>query len=479
VFLAFSFEPHVYHISISERTAPLGNFQDSGGNLTPAFNMPSPTVKKYAMVGMGVRSSFYYTSIIRDFKDTTKLVAICDTNQTRMNVANDCIAELGEKRLPTYMAKDFDKMIAEQKPDVVIVTTIDRFHHVYCIRAMELGCDAITEKPMTIDEQKLQLMIDAEKRTGKQIRVLFNYRYAPHHTKVRELIESGVIGEISTVHMDWILDCAHGSDFMRRWHRDKENSGGIQMHKSIHHFDLVHFWLATEPETVYCVGGLRFYGKENAQRRGVSNLGERYLNNEEAKNDPFAFDINEGDKLKKLYLDAEHEDGYIRDRNCFAEGITIEDNLSMVIQYKNRTVMTYNTYAYAPWEGYRCVFNGSKGRIEINVVEGGYSAIGKKPTKGHSPTSDKTYIQGGVEETKIVVYPLFDKPYVVDVEKQEGGHGGGDPVLLDDVLAGTKKDKFRRAAYIRDGGNAVLVGVGANKSMESGLPIKVQELVNW
>ena len=440
--------------------------------------MASP-VKRYVIVGMGVRSSFYYQAIIQDHSDVSTLVGICDTNQTRMNAANEHIVKLGGERQPTYKAEDFDRMVAEQKPDVVIVTTIDRFHHVYCIRAMELGCDAITEKPMTIDEEKLQLMIDAEKRTGKQVRVLFNYRYAPHHTKVRELIASGVIGDISTVHMDWILDCPHGSDFMRRWHRDKANSGGIQMHKSIHHFDLVHFWLNTEPDTVFCMGDLRFYGKENAQSRGMSHIPDRYLNDEASKKDPFALSIEDNDQLKRLYLDAEHEDGYIRDRNCFADGITIEDNLSMVIRYTNRAVMTYNTYAYAPWEGYRCVFNGTKGRLEIEVVEGGYSAYGEPGKDNSVPPEEKPYIQPNVEKTKIVVYPLFAEPYVVSVEKGVGGHGGGDPVLLRDVLVGKEEDNFRRAAFIRDGGNAVLVGVGANHSMKTGLPIKVQELVKW
>lgn len=437
-------------------------------------------VKRYAIVGLGIRSAFYYQGIIQDFKDNAELVGLCDTNQTRMNAANDRIEEIGGSRKPTYKAEQFDQMVAETKPDVVIVTTIDLYHHVYCIRAMELGCDAITEKPMTIDEDKLQAMIDAEKRTGKQVRVLFNYRYSPHHTKVRELIASGVIGEVATVHMDWILDCAHGSDFMRRWHRTKDTSGGIQMHKSIHHFDLVHFWLNTEPVLVFCLGDLRFYGKENAQKRGVENVSERYSDNPEAsKKDPFAFQLKENDQLRKLYLEAEHEDGYIRDRNCFADGITIEDNLSMVVKYANRAVMTYNTYAYAPWEGYRCVFNGDKGRLEINVVEMHYHPGGEPISEEGVSEREKPYIQGGVEQTKIVVYPLWGEPYVVPVNKQEGGHGGGDPVMLKDVLIGKEEDKYRRAASIRDGGNAVLVGVGANKSMASGLPIMVQDLVKW
>lgn len=141
--------------------------------------MGSIQQKRYAIVGCGVRSSFYYTSILRDHSDTSTLVGLCDTNQTRMNAANDRISELGGNRLPTYKETDFDRMVSEQSPDVIIVTTIDKFHHVYCTRALDLGCDAITEKPLTIDEEKLQMMIDAEKRTGRQIRVLFNYRYAP------------------------------------------------------------------------------------------------------------------------------------------------------------------------------------------------------------------------------------------------------------------------------------------------------------
>ena len=452
-------------------------------------SLPKP--KRYAIVGVGVRSSHYYDSILRDFSHVATLVALCDTNQTRMNYANSRIAAVTGSPLPTFKDTQFDEMITTTKPDTIIVLTIDKFHHTYCIRAMELGCDAITEKPMTISAENLQAMIDAEERTGKQVRVLFNYRYAPHHTKIRELIASGTIGEVHTVHMDWILDCAHGSDFMRRWHREKANSGGIQMHKSIHHFDLVHFWLATEPISVYAVGSLKFYDRENAIRRGDAHLAatERYHGDADSKDDPFRIDI-QSESLKKLYLEAEHEDGYVRDRNCFAEGITIEDNLSMVIKYANGAVMSYNTYAYAPWEGYRCVFNGSQGRIEVNLVEGGYRAEGDPGVDNTKIVKEKKdgVVRPGVEEIKIVVYPLWGEAWEAESEKGEGGHGGGDPVLMRDVLLGKEGeegsqeregDRWGRAAYIKDGGNAVLVGVGANMSMESGQAVKVQELVNW
>ena len=83
-------------------------------------------------------------------------------------------------------------MIAETKPDVVIVTTVDGFHHDYIVRAMELGCDVITEKPMTIDDEKCRQILDATKRTGRKCRVTFNYRYSPPRTQVKDLLMSGV-----------------------------------------------------------------------------------------------------------------------------------------------------------------------------------------------------------------------------------------------------------------------------------------------
>jgi predicted dehydrogenase len=127
-------------------------------------------VKRYAMIGLGGRSSFYYTALARDFKATSLIVGLCNTNQTRMNVANDQLVSLdySSATIPTYKAHDFDKMIAETKSDEVIITTMDRTHDIYILRALEPGCNVITEKPMTIDEIRCKAIIDAVERTGTE-----------------------------------------------------------------------------------------------------------------------------------------------------------------------------------------------------------------------------------------------------------------------------------------------------------------------
>lgn len=158
------------------------------------------TRKRYAVVGTGGRSSFFYSAIAQEYSQTSCIVAFCDTNQTRMNYANSKLISFGHGEVPTYLAADFDKMIHESKPDEVIITTMDRTHNIYIVRAMELGCNVITEKPMTIDAPRCTEIFDAVKRTGQNVRVTFNYRYAPHNTKIYEVIKSGVIGKVTSVH---------------------------------------------------------------------------------------------------------------------------------------------------------------------------------------------------------------------------------------------------------------------------------------
>ncbi|WP_062050929.1 Gfo/Idh/MocA family protein [Bacillus sp. JCM 19034] len=423
--------------------------------------------KKYVLIGTGGRAEFFYGSLARDFKETGELVAFCDINQTRMNYANKLLVEkYDHPEVRTYLNSDFEKMIKEEKPDFVIVTTVDRTHHTYIIQALELGCNVITEKPMTVDAEKCQEIIDAVNRTGKEVRVTFNYRYAPHNTKIRELIRDGVIGEVYSVNFEWALDTQHGADYFRRWHRDKRNSGGLLVHKSTHHFDLVNFWLGTEPDTVYANGGLRFYGKENAEARGVNHFYQRAYGSEYAKNDPFAIHLDENEHLKAMYLDAEKEDGYQRDQSVFGDGINIEDTLGVLVRYKNKAILTYSLNAYLPWEGFIISFNGSKGRIEVKVREQSYVNSGGEKSD-----------EGAVEEKSITVLPMFGQPYEVEVVEGEGGHGGGDPLLLQDIFGEPSEDEFNRAASHIDGAKSILTGIAGNISLQTGQAVKVDELI--
>ena len=232
------------------------------------------------------------------YADYAELVGLCDLSQVRMDYYNRQLAERGFEPAPTYAAADFDRMIRETQPDVVIVTTMDSTHHEYIVRAMEAGCDVICEKPMTIDAEKARLILGAIERTGRELRVTFNYRYAALSTKVRELLMQGLIGRVFHVNFQWLLDTYHGADYFRRWHRERDKSGGLLVHKATHHFDLVNWWIDSRPKTVFALGDLNFYGAENAAERGESYAYSRYTGVPEAGDDPFALTLDKHETLR-------------------------------------------------------------------------------------------------------------------------------------------------------------------------------------
>ncbi len=421
-------------------------------------------MKKYAMVGTGGRAGMYIEAVGRTFRDSARMVAFCDTNHTRMRYANSLLEKAGAPPVPCFAAQQFETMIQETQPDTLIVTTIDRTHDDYIVRALHAGCDVITEKPMTIDETRALRILDAIEETGRQVRVTFNYRYAPHHSKVRELLMNGTIGDVFSVHFEWLLNTEHGADYFRRWHREKRNSGGLLVHKSTHHFDLMNFWLGSYPERVYAEGALRFYGRENAEKRGVSSFYPRAHGYAAAKDDPFALHMEESAQLKALYLDAEHEDSYFRDQSVFSDGITIEDTLSVLVKYQNQTQMTYSLNAYLPQEGLNVVFNGSRGRLEMKLVENSYVNGG-----------GLREAEGSLDRCDITVYPMFAAPWKADFTLGEGGHGGGDNAMLADLFGEPGDDPLQRAADHRAGAMSILTGIAGNLSMQQQRPVNFRE----
>lgn len=436
----------------------------------------SDTRKRYALVGAGGRAKMFIDAIVNTYQDSAVMVGLCDLSQTRMDWHNAQIAEeFDAAPIATYPANHFDQMVAETKPDTIIVTSMDSTHHLYIQRAMELGCDAISEKPMTIDAAKARAIFDTIQRTGRALRVTFNYRYTPVATKVRELLMQGVIGQPLHVNFQWVLDTFHGADYFRRWHREKDKSGGLMVHKATHHFDLINWWLASYPKQVFAFGDLLFYGKENAAKRGEAYTYSRYTGQEAAANDPFALTLDQHPTLRGLYLEAEKDTGYLRDRNVFGENITVEDTMSVTARYRNEVILTYSLIAYSPWEGFKVAITGNKGRLELDLIE----SVGKQFVAGEEQTLkvDREDVEkfGGKE---LRVYPMFGRPYTVEIPEGVGGHGGGDQVMLEQIFSpNPPSDPFNRAASHIDGAASILLGISANESMATGLPVTVDDLL--
>lgn len=416
--------------------------------------------KRYAVVGTGSRVVMFLDAIAGPYAGNCELVGMCDICPSRMQWHNQRLREkFGTGPVPMFDADAFERMIEQTHPQTIIVTTIDSTHHEYIVRAMRMGCDVICEKPLAIHVEGLQAIEQAIRRTGCLLRVAFNYRYAPHVTRVRELIQQGAIGRPLAVDLHWVLDTSHGADYFRRWHAEMDKSGGLLVHKSTHHFDLVNWWIGSYPQTVFAMGDLKFYGP----------TGRKMCKPQEA----FRFRWEDHPDQQQLYGgQAIEQSGYRRDRDVFGDHVTIYDTMSVTARYQNGVLFNYSLLAYSPWEGFRAAVTGTDGRIELFSRHGSHILT----ANGDAELARQ---QSLGEQTELILYPQFCEPREIDIPTSQGAHGGGDPILLEQLFSSNPPaDPFDRAATYKDGAASVLLGIAANESIRTGQAIKIDSLLN-
>lgn len=400
---------------------------------------------RYVLVGTGNRgTTMWGRGLLEGWGDRVELVGICDTNGSR--------AERARAMMPTNAPiwTDLAACIAETKPNLVIVCTPDDTHDDIVVAALEAGADVITEKPMVTTAAKIARIQEAEKRTGRRVDVSFNYRFSPAARKIRELIAEGAIGTVTSVDFHWYLDTVHGADYFRRWHGFREKSGSLFVHKATHHFDLLNWYLATEPVEVMAAAELRNYGANGPFRS------ERCHGCPHANKCDYYFDMESDPFLWPLYGDPAEEDGYYRDACVFREEIDIPDTMAATIRYANGVIASYSLNTYMPIEGHHIAFNGTGGRIELRQYE-------RQPWD-MEPVDEVNLIRNFPPSREVIAVP-----------QEPGGHYGGDNRMRNTIFRGDA-DPLEQRAGSRAGALSVLTGIAALRSADEKRSVLISEV---
>jgi len=402
---------------------------------------------RYALIGTGNRgTTMWGRGLLKGWSEFVELVAICEINPLRGERARAMIGT----HVPIY--PDLGQMLAETKPELVIVCTPDHTHDDIIVQALDFGCDVIAEKPMTTTPEKIHRILEAEHRSGRRIDVSFNYRFAPTAARIKELLSEGAIGTVSSVDFHWYLDTRHGADYFRRWHAYRKNSGSLFVHKSTHHFDLLNWYLDTEPEAVSAFGELRNFGRAGPFRWS------------RCKTCPYKaecnyyFDLGADPFLDALYEEPSEYDAYFRDACVYREDIDIPDTMVAAIRYRNGVTASYSVNTFMPIEGHYIAFNGTMGRLELRQYEA-------QPWE--TPPSDEILlVRNFGEGVERIVIP-----------HQPGGHYGGDDRMRNMIFRPGMVDALKQRANSRAGAMSVLCGVAALESAQTGRLVRIEELM--
>lgn len=401
-----------------------------------------------------------------NFSDSAELVGILDLDPARVEAFNAGIGLSVPYFSPEQGA---EYMIRSVKPDVLIVTGPDYTHCEHILAGLKNDLRVIAEKPVVINCEQMTAVLEAEGKSRGSLVVAHNYRYATLSRKIKELLQNGAVGRITNIEFVYNLNTRHGASYFCRWNRQRQRSGGLSIHKSVHHLDFINWLVGSPPETVFAFGALNYFGPNGAHRPKSPN-GSSLSVRETREKCPYfkVFQKHHGFKgdvrsvwdRMNLPFDAQYpEDIYIYD-----EEIDIEDTYSAVIRYRSGASLTYSCNFSTPWEGYVLGINGTDGRLEAS----------------HQSNPDPTGMTNACSEKDVVVtMPLFGgrKEHVVSTEA--GGHGGADPLILKDLFSSPSKEsnQLELPADSYAGALAIASGEAIWRSAKECRPFHLRELL--
>ena len=412
---------------------------------------------RYAVAGAGSRGlGMFARPLVEDFSEQAELVALLDSNPRRLEYARQSLG------LELLTFTDFDEMLTRAEPDAVIVATKDSTHAEFMVKSLQAGRRAICEKPLCVSAEQCRDIWSAAQESPAQGIVTHNMRYGPLASEMKRRVMEGQVGTLLRMHFEEHLDRVHGADYFRRWHRRKENSGGLLIHKASHHFDFLNWVAEALPVEAYAQGALRVYGRNGPFRS------QRCHGCPHAERCDYYVDYYGNERMRRMYFEeAEAADGYHRDGCVFAEEVDIEDEVAAVIRYQNGVLCSYTLCAHAPYEGHNIQLEGPLGRLEyVSVSDTGWLPGTKKFSQSPKPTGQSLWF-----------YSPDGRSEKIEVPPVEGGHGGSDSLLRQDLFGEPRPDPLRRQAPLWEGLQAVLVGAACNESIATGKPVDVQGLL--
>ncbi|HBE02067.1 MAG TPA: oxidoreductase [Spirochaetia bacterium] len=427
-------------------------------------------MKKYAVCGISNRAiGMFIRPIMEKFGTSAVLCAVLDPDARRYEVLKQNCP--GAEKIPFYQGEEkFGSMLSETRPDVIISAGIDRTHMSYILKALENNLDVLSEKPMVTTAEDAGKILAAEKKSRGKITVTFNVRYNPLSMAVKDIIHEGKIGRITYVDLNWCVDTYHGSSYFMRWNRLRKNSGGLSIHKSTHHFDLINWWINQKPLEVSAFGARNYFGPEseyNPAKKDGRHCGScaereqcRYYSRWHSRTDDAAPADDHLNTVNKGRAAGDYT-GYSPDMCIYDSEIDIEDTYVANIRYDQGAFLSYSVNFSAPYEGFRVTINGTKGRLETCEYQAPDRLTFTPP------------------EQTIDYFPLFGARQTIRVVKNKGGHGGADPLLQEDLFISPLVRPYEMNAGSLAGALSVAMGEAVWKSSKENKIIRINDLLKF
>ena len=344
-----------------------------------------------------------------------RIVALCDTNPAGYAGYADCCPA------NVFKTPDYRELLARPEVEAVFITTPDFLHEEMAVASLEAGKAVYLEKPMAITTEGCDRILRAAQRTGSRLYLGHNMRHMRFVRKMKELIDSGAIGEVKAA---W---CRHfiaygGDSYFKDWHAERSKATSLLLQKAAHDIDILHWLCGAYTRRVVAQGALSVYGQ----------ITDRF-----APGEPYntSWSDNNWPPLSQKKLNPV---------------IDVEDLNHVLMTLDNGVLATYQQCHFTPdpWRDYTII--GTEGRIE-NLGEERVAIWRKRGP--YRAEGDEVFECGN--------------PY--------GGHGGADPRIVAEFVRYAREGGATTTTPLA-AREAVATGCAAAWSLRNGsAPVDVPE----
>ena len=304
---------------------------------------------KIGVIGTGQRGADYMR-LLKDHPGV-EAAALCDTSPERLK---DFAHTMGCDEIPCFTSLDelFEKSCVEG----VIITTPDFTHAECAVAALKNGKDVLLEKPMAPTAPECREILKAQRESGKVLQIGFELRCHPLFRRIKEVVQSGMIGQLLSMNFSESLKVMHGASYMRRWHRKSSNSGGFLLAKCSHDLDLMSIIAGAPLVRTASFGSLNFFTPDKMKARFCSQCDE--------KDCRFRFN---GEMVRMTAEDEKAPSLKQFDLCVFNDDKDVVDNQQVLLEYANGVRGTFSLNLFAPKGCRRWFLVGTLGHIAADT----------------------------------------------------------------------------------------------------------------
>jgi len=314
-----------------------------------------------------------------------------------------------------FTTDDYHELLKRDEVGAVFVASPDFLHEEHGVAALEAGKAVYLEKPMAITIEGCDRLLRTAMATGSKLYLGHNMRHFQAILKMKEVIDSGMIGEVQAA---W---CRHfvsngGDWYFKDWHAEQRYSTGLLLQKGAHDIDVLHWLCGGYTRRVTGMGKLSVYNRcatRPREERGNPHPSEQAW-------PPLS---NTG----------------------FSPDIDVEDHSMILMQLDNGVQANYMQCHYTPDSCRNYTFIGTRGRVENLGDHGTCKVIVHTDRSGASLGPDVTY----------------------QLKPQQGSHGGSDPCIVNEFLDFVRNDVKTNTSPIA-ARFAVAAGVVGSQSIRHG-----------